>query len=66
MIKKYEEFKRVLQTVISNSELDPGAVYYVFKDVYKEIEGLYYRELQKELAEAQSAENKDEESGKED
>lgn len=45
-------FKQQIFKVINNSNLSIEAVYYVFKDIFIEIEKLYFSELQKEQKEA--------------
>jgi len=62
MITKYEVFKQSIKKYIQNSELDIGVVYYILKDIYKEIENLYYATLNREsmeLAKQQEKENND-------
>lgn len=57
MIKKYQIFKEKINYVIQNSGLDIGAVYFILKDTFSEIENLYYAQLNKEcLEEAQQIE----------
>jgi len=45
-------FKQQIFKVINNSNLSIEVVYYVFKDIFIEIEKLYFSELQKEQKEA--------------
>lgn len=56
-------FKKNIANVISNSQLPVGVLYYVLKDVFKEIETLYENTLQKEAdeirKEAEKAEAED-------
>ena len=52
IVNKYENFKKSLLQTITNADLDVGAVYFVFKDVFKEVEALYYSELNKEAIQA--------------
>lgn len=51
MITKYENFRRMIQQAIQNSGLDIGIVYFIFKDIFSEIEKLYYAYLNTESAE---------------
>ncbi len=58
MIRNYQLFKEKINYVIQNSGLDIGAVYFILKDIYSEIEKLYYAQINKEcLEEAQKIEN---------
>ena len=59
MIKNYQIFKEKISYVIKNSGLDIGAVYFILKDIFNDIEKLYYAQINKEcLEEAQKIENK--------
>lgn len=51
MIKKYQIFKETINNVISNSKLDIGIVYFIFKDIFLNIEQLYYAQINKECLE---------------
>lgn len=51
MIKNYQIFKESINKIIQNSGLDIGAVYFILKDTFREIETLYYARLNKELME---------------
>lgn len=42
------DFKQRISNIINNSGLSIEAIYYVFKDIFIEIEKLYFLELQKE------------------
>ena len=54
MIRNYQLFKEKINYVIQNSGLDIGVVYFILKDVFSEIEKLYYAQINKEcLEEAQ-------------
>ena len=58
MIKKYQIFKESINHVIQNSGLDIGAVYFILKDIFWEIEKLYYAQLNREcLEEAEKTES---------
>ena len=54
MIKNYQILKESISSVIQKSDLDIGAVYFIFKDLFREIEILYYNQINKELAEEES------------
>ena len=61
MIRNYQLFKEKINYVIQNSGLDIGAVYFILKDIFGEIEQLYYAQLNREcLEEAQKIENESE------
>ena len=45
---KTEEFKQNLYNLINQSNLPISNVYYVMKDVFKELEGIYLNTLQQE------------------
>lgn len=51
MIKNYQIFKENINAVIQNSELDIGVVYFIMKDVYSDLEKMYYAQINKELIE---------------
>lgn len=57
MIKNYEVLKNNITMSIQESGLDIGAVYFIIKNIYSEIEKMYYVQINKELIE----ENKKEE-----
>ncbi len=62
MVTNYEVFKQSIKKYIQNSELDIGVVYYILKDIYKEIENLYYTTLNREsmeITKQQEKENND-------
>lgn len=49
MIKNYQIFKESINKIIQNSGLDIGVVYFILKDIFREIETLYYSHLNREL-----------------
>ena len=57
LIKNYEVLKNNITMSIQESGLDIGAVYFIIKNIYSEIEKMYYVQINKELIE----ENKKEE-----
>lgn len=62
MVKNYQIFKENLNILIQNSGLDIGAVYYILKDTFKEVETLYYSQINSELIqESQEAAPEEEE-----
>lgn len=58
MIKKYQIFKETLKKVIQDSELDIGVIYFILKDLFIELESVYYAQINKELIE-EAKENAD-------
>lgn len=60
MISKYEFFKQSIRQFIQSSELDVGIVYFIIKDIYKEIENTYYAQLNKEAMESVETSQNDE------
>lgn len=61
MIKKYQIFKETLKKVIQDSELDIGVIYFILKDLFIELESVYYAQINKELIEEakENADSKD-------
>lgn len=60
MIKKYQIFKEIINNAIKNSDLDIGAVYFILKDIFTEIEKLYYAQINKELLSDSDVKNTEE------
>lgn len=56
MIKDYYFFKEQINRTIQNSGLDIGMIYYIFKDIYTNIENTYYAQINKELIEENETE----------
>ncbi len=59
MIKKYQIFKETINNVIKDSNLDIGAVYFILKDIFSDIEKIYYAQINKELLEEAEKINND-------
>ena len=53
---KYEKFRQTILQIIQESGLDVGVVFFILKDITKEIESLYIQQLQKESAEEKKTE----------
>lgn len=53
MIKDYQKLKETISNIISNSNLDIGVVYFILKDIYRDVENLYYNQINKEIIEQQ-------------
>ncbi|MCI8597927.1 MAG: hypothetical protein HFJ10_05735 [Lachnospiraceae bacterium] len=63
MIKKYQILKESMNGLIQNSGLDIGAAYFILKDVFSEVEKIYFAQLNKEcLEEAEKINSKTEEN----
>lgn len=64
MTKDYQFLKEAINQNIVNSNLDIGAVYFILKDIYFEIERNYYMRINQELLEEQkqNTETKNEEA----
>jgi hypothetical protein len=52
MIKNYEVLRETLKKSILNSNLDIGIVYFILKDVFRDVESLYFTQVNKELEES--------------
>lgn len=50
-MKQYEVFKESITFLIQNSNLDVGIIYYILKDIFKDVENAYYQAIQKEIIE---------------
>ena len=59
MIKNYQLLKESINALIQKSGMDIGAVYFILKDVFREIETLYYSQINREIMEESKEENKE-------
>ena len=57
MIKNYQILKESINSIIQKSGLDIGAVYFIFKDIFRDIENLYYAQINQELMQELEKEN---------
>lgn len=57
MTKTYQFFKETINRTIQNSGLDIGAAYFILKDIFRDVETLYYSQINKELLEESKQEN---------
>ena len=57
MIKNYQILKESINSIIQKSGLDIGAVYFIFKDIFRDIENLYYIQINQELIQESEKEN---------
>lgn len=62
---KYEKFRQTIRSVIQQSGLDVGIVYFILKDIEREIEPLYLKMVQDELRKEQEAESEQNETKEE-
>ena len=60
MIKNYQILKESINGIIQKSGLDIGAVYFILKDIFRDIENLYYTAINQELIQESELEIKDE------
>ena len=58
MTKIYFLLREQITTIIRNSGLNIGAVYYILKDILRDIELQYISQVNKEFAEETSDDNK--------
>lgn len=65
MVKNYQILKEQINYAISNSELDIGAAYFILKDIFSDIEKMYYGQVNKELLEEAENKTKSDETHKE-
>lgn len=61
MIKDYQLLKESITNLLQQSKLDIGIIYFILKDVFKEIETLYYTQINQELIEESNKQNKENE-----
>jgi len=57
---KIEQLRQSISALIGKSELDVGAVYFVLKDILREVEIAYIQQVQKENDEVQEKEKANE------
>ena len=57
MIIKYKQFQSFIMQAISTSGLNVGEVYFILKDILREVEALYEAQINKELQETQQQDN---------
>lgn len=57
MTKNYQILRQTLDNVISNSSLDVGGIYFVVKDVFRDVENLYFSKINEEIIEDSKKEN---------
>lgn len=53
MLKDYQILRETILNVMNNSPLDAGAIFYVFKDIMRDLESAYYAGINTELLKEQ-------------
>lgn len=56
MIKNYEMLYQQIKNMIINSELDIGAIYFILKNIFIEIEAMYYQQVKIEIQQQEQGE----------
>ena len=56
MIKNYEILYQQIKHMIISSELDIGAVYFILKNIFIEIEAMYYQQVKIETQQQEQGE----------
>lgn len=66
MVKNYQILKEQINYAISNSGLDIGAAYFILKDIFSDVEKMYYAQINREFLEEskKKADETDKESNK--
>lgn len=52
MVRHYEDFRNRIINAINDSGLDIGMVAYIMRDIYREVETTYQKQVNKEIEEA--------------
>lgn len=65
MVKNYQILKEQINYAISNSGLDIGAAYFILKDIFSDIERMYFGQINKEFLEESEKEHESNETHKE-
>lgn len=65
MIKNYQILKESINNLMVNSGLDIGAIFFILKDIYQEIEKIYFAQINKELMEEQNQQEIEQQETKE-
>lgn len=52
MVRQYEDFRNRIINAINDSGLDIGMVAYIMRDIYREVETTYQKQVNKEIEEA--------------
>lgn len=66
MNKKYESFRNGVMYIIRSSGLDIGVIFYILKDLLREVEEIYSNTLQHEIEEEERQRQEAEEAKKAD
>lgn len=65
MVKNYQILKEQINYAISNSGLDIGAAYFILKDIFSDIERMYFGQINKEFLEESKNKTESDENNKE-
>ena len=65
MVKNYQILKEQINYAISNSGLDIGAAYFIMKDIFSDIERMYFGQINKEFLEESKNKTESDENNKE-
>lgn len=57
---RIETFRNNLLELINNSQLSLGTIYYILKDIYDEVEKLYYMDVNNQFLQEQAKEEEKE------
>lgn len=66
MNKKYESFRNGVMYIIRSSGLDIGVIFYILKDLLREVEDIYSNTLRQEIEEEERQRQEAEEARKAD
>ena len=62
MLKDYQVLRETILNVMNNSPLDAGAIFYVFKDIMRDLESTYYAGINTELLKEQKEKDEQEQN----
>lgn len=62
MAKEYQILRQTFDKVIAGSPLDIGGIYYVLKDLFRDVENQYFAQINSELINEAKGGDKDAES----
>ena len=65
MVKNYQILKEQINYAISNSGLDIGAAYFILKDIFSDIERMYFVQINKDFLEESKNKTESDENNKE-
>lgn len=59
MAKEYQIFKNSIKNFINEQKLDIGAIYFVLKDIFRDIEDQYFATINSEIMEEDNVKDGD-------